>query len=32
MANEKKGVSRRDFLKTTGIATGSIVGGGLIGG
>ncbi|AIF44285.1 gluconate 2-dehydrogenase subunit 3 family protein [Virgibacillus sp. SK37] len=32
MANEKKGLSRRDFLKTTGIATGSIVGGGLIGG
>ncbi len=32
MTNEKKGVSRRDFLKTTGIATGAVIGGGLIGG
>jgi len=28
----KKDLSRRDFLKTTGIATGTLVGGGLIGG
>ncbi|MFJ7934051.1 gluconate 2-dehydrogenase subunit 3 family protein [Sporosarcina sp. NPDC096371] len=32
MADDKKGLSRRDFLKTTGIATGALVGGGLIGG
>ncbi|WP_339252402.1 gluconate 2-dehydrogenase subunit 3 family protein [Sporosarcina sp. FSL W8-0480] len=32
MADERKGLSRRDFLKTTGIATGALVGGGLIGG
>lgn len=30
--NEKKGLSRRDFLKTTGIATGALVGGGVLGG
>jgi len=28
MAEDKKGLSRRDFLKTTGIATGALVGGG----
>lgn len=32
MAKNDKGVSRRDFLKTTGIAAGTLVGGGLIGG
>ncbi len=32
MAENKKGVSRRDFLKTSGIAAGTLVGGGLIGG
>lgn len=32
MAENKKGVSRRDFLKTTGIATGAVIGGGLVGG
>lgn len=32
MAEDKKGVSRRDFLKTTGVATGAVIGGGLIGG
>ncbi len=32
MAEDKKGVSRRDFLKTTGVATGAVLGGGLIGG
>lgn len=32
MADDKKGLSRRDFLKTTGIATGALVGGGIIGG
>lgn len=32
MAEDKKGLTRRDFLKTTGIATGALVGGGLIGG
>lgn len=32
MAEKKKGVSRRDFLKTAGIATGAVVGGGLVGG
>lgn len=29
---EKKNVSRRDFLKTSGIAAGALVGGGIIGG
>ena len=29
---DKKGLSRRDFLKTTGIATGALVGGGILGG
>lgn len=32
MAEDKKGLSRRDFLKTTGVATGALVGGGIIGG
>lgn len=32
MSESKKGVSRRDFLKTGGIAAGTLVGGGLIGG
>lgn len=32
MAEDKKGVSRRDFLKTSGVAAGTLVGGGLIGG
>ena len=32
MSNDKKGLSRRDFLKTTGIATGALVGGGVLGG
>lgn len=32
MTENKKGLSRRDFLKTTGIATGAVVGGGLVGG
>ncbi|GKV67182.1 MULTISPECIES: gluconate 2-dehydrogenase subunit 3 family protein [Sporosarcina] len=32
MADTKKGLSRRDFLKTSGIAAGTLVGGGLIGG
>lgn len=32
MSNEKKDVTRRDFLKTTGIAAGTLVGGGVIGG
>lgn len=32
MAEDQKGVSRRDFLKTTGIATGAVLGGGLLGG
>nr|WP_106779669.1 gluconate 2-dehydrogenase subunit 3 family protein [Lysinibacillus timonensis] len=32
MENDKKGVSRRDFMKTTGIATGTLIGGGIIGG
>lgn len=32
MTNKQQGLSRRDFLKTTGIATGALVGGGLIGG
>ena len=30
--DKKKGLSRRDFLKTTGIATGALVGGGVLGG
>ncbi|MFA8438882.1 gluconate 2-dehydrogenase subunit 3 family protein [Pueribacillus sp. YX66] len=32
MAKNDKGLSRRDFLKTSGIAAGTLVGGGLIGG
>ncbi|MET3576833.1 gluconate 2-dehydrogenase subunit 3 family protein [Bhargavaea ullalensis] len=32
MADEQKDVSRRDFLKTAGVATGTLVGGGVIGG
>lgn len=32
MTKNEKGLSRRDFLKTTGIATGALIGGGLIGG
>ena len=32
MADDTEGLSSRDFLKTTGIATGALVGGGLIGG
>lgn len=32
MADENKGISRRDFLKSTGIATGTLIGGGVIGG
>ncbi|MDW0111472.1 gluconate 2-dehydrogenase subunit 3 family protein [Sporosarcina aquimarina] len=32
MDNPKKGTSRRDFLKTSGIAAGALVGGGVIGG
>lgn len=32
MSEDKKGLSRRDFLKTTGIATGALVGGGVLGG
>src|SRR5690625_3070596 len=32
MSEEKKNVTRRDFLKTTGIAAGTLVGGGVIGG
>lgn len=32
MGENKKGLSRRDFLKTTGIATGAVVGGGILGG
>ncbi|MGR6899069.1 gluconate 2-dehydrogenase subunit 3 family protein [Rummeliibacillus sp. BSL5] len=33
MSNDnQKDISRRDFLKTTGIATGTLIGGGLIGG
>ena len=31
MSKENNGLSRRDFLKTTGIATGALVGGGVIG-
>ena len=32
MTEKPKNYSRRDFLKTTGIATGALIGGGLIGG
>lgn len=32
MTGKPKNYSRRDFLKTTGIATGALIGGGLIGG
>ncbi|VDH00914.1 Gluconate 2-dehydrogenase subunit 3 precursor [Lysinibacillus sphaericus] len=32
MDNPKKGTSRRDFLKTSGIAAGALVGGGVLGG
>src|SRR5699024_6915237 len=32
MADEKKDVTRRDFLKSSGIAAGTLVGGGLVGG
>lgn len=32
MSEGKKSISRRDFLKTTGVATGALIGGGLIGG
>ncbi|OKL36653.1 gluconate 2-dehydrogenase subunit 3 family protein [Domibacillus mangrovi] len=32
MSDNEKGLSRRGFLKTTGIAAGALVGGGLIGG
>ncbi len=32
MAEKGKNVSRRDFLKTSGIATGALIGGGVIGG
>lgn len=32
MAKEKKNYSRRDFLKTSGIAAGALIGGGVIGG
>ncbi|MGI2328738.1 gluconate 2-dehydrogenase subunit 3 family protein [Planococcus sp. YIM B11945] len=32
MAKKEKNFSRRDFLKTSGIATGALIGGGLIGG
>jgi gluconate 2-dehydrogenase gamma chain len=32
MAEKNKGLTRRDFLKTSGIATGTLIGGGLIGG
>ncbi|MFD1928872.1 gluconate 2-dehydrogenase subunit 3 family protein [Sporosarcina siberiensis] len=31
MSKDKKGLSRRDFLKTTGIATGALIGGGVLG-
>ena len=31
MSKENNGLSRRDFLKTTGIATGALVGGGVLG-
>lgn len=32
MSEKEKNISRRDFLKTSGIATGTLIGGGLIGG
>src|SRR5699024_9935403 len=32
MAKDDKGLSRRSFLKTSGIAAGTLIGGGLIGG
>lgn len=32
MAKKEKNFSRRDFLKTSGIATGALIGGGIIGG
>lgn len=32
MAEKDKGLTRRDFLKTSGIATGTLIGGGLLGG
>ncbi|ALC86447.1 MULTISPECIES: gluconate 2-dehydrogenase subunit 3 family protein [Bacillaceae] len=32
MSEGKKNITRRDFLKTTGVATGALIGGGLIGG
>ncbi len=32
MSEKDKGLTRRDFLKTSGIATGTLIGGGLIGG
>ncbi|WP_075619326.1 gluconate 2-dehydrogenase subunit 3 family protein [Paenisporosarcina indica] len=32
MEENKKNISRRDFLKTSGVATGALIGGGLIGG
>ena len=31
MSKDNKGLSRRDFLKTTGIATSALVGGGVLG-
>ena len=32
MAKNEKNYSRRDFLKTSGIAAGALIGGGVIGG
>ncbi|GIN90289.1 oxidoreductase [Siminovitchia terrae] len=32
MSEKDKGLTRRDFLKTSGIATGTLIGGGLLGG
>ena len=32
MESKEKNISRRDFLKTSGVATGALIGGGLIGG
>lgn len=32
MEKKEKNISRRDFLKTSGVATGALIGGGLIGG
>ncbi|TQR21273.1 gluconate 2-dehydrogenase subunit 3 family protein [Psychrobacillus vulpis] len=32
MSEEKKNITRRDFLKTSGVAAGALIGGGLIGG